>query len=348
MQPFQYARCVCISAPRKGTAIPSNINIEQTVKAERAIKLYGEMLHSLALSRCRTKEDAEDVCQEVLIALLNRKEPFKNDEHMKAWLIRATLHRSKNTHRYENRHPHTPYDPTLHDKPEQNGAADCWKLHDAVESLPDELKETLRLYYRDGYSTKEIASLKGVGESSIRARLHRARKKIAAALACVITVSALLFGSVVLPMHQIPEAHAIDFATDTSTSLDDLPVKAIQKTGNGEASVTFEANLTWSITGIERVTYNTNAEDTKLYSPGIGNYYILNKGELGSTGDAAPVSNGNATITLNIEVFITTDENASNDKLCDIAKNVLDEKSLIATAYLKNGTSETAECLFAK
>lgn len=308
--------------------------------------LYGEMLHSLALSRCKSKEDAEDVCQEVLIALLNRKEPFKNNEHMKAWLIRATMHRSKNTYRYENRHPRTPYNPALHDKPEQDSTTDYEKLHDAVESLSEELKETLRLYYRDGYSTKEIASLKGVGESSIRARLHRARKKIAAALACVIMASTLLFGSVVLPMHQIPEAHAIDFATDTSTSLDDLPVKAIQKTGDEEATVTFEANLTWSITGIERVTYNTTAENTKLYSPGIGNYYILNNGELGSTGDAALTSNGNAAITLNIEVSITAGENASNSELCDIAKSALDKKSLIATAYLENGTSQTAECLF--
>ena len=339
-------RCISTSTSLKGAVIPSNVNIERAFEAERAIVLYGEMLHSLALSRCKSKEDAEDVCQEVLIALLNRKEPFKNNEHMKAWLIRATMHRSKNTYRYENRHPRTPYDPALHDKPEQDSTTDCEKLHDAVESLSEELKETLRLYYRDGYSTKEIASLKGVGESSIRARLHRARKKIAAALACVIMASTLLFGSVVLPMHQIPEAHAIDFATDTSTSLDDLPVKAIQKTGDEEATVTFEANLTWSITGIERVTYNTNAENTKLYSPGIGNYYILNNGELGSTGDAALTSNGNASITLNIEVSITAGENASNSELCDIAKSALDKKSLIATAYLENGTSETAECLF--
>lgn len=257
------------------------------------------MLHSLAFSRCKSKEDAEDVCQEVLIALLNRKEPFKNNEHMKAWLIRAALHRSKNTHRYENRHPRTPYDPALHDRPEQDSTTDCEKLHDAVESLSEELKETLRLYYRDGYSAKEIASLKGVGESSIRARLHRARRKIATALACIIT-----------------------------------------------ASVTFEANLTWSITGIERVTYSTDAENTKLYSPGIGNYYILNQGELGSTRDATLTSNGNATIALNIEVSITAGENASNSELCDIAKSALDKKSLIATAYLENGTSETAECLF--
>ena len=83
-----------------------------------------------------------------------------------------------------------------------------------------------------------------------------------------------------------------------------------------------------------------------LYSPGIGNYYILNNGGLGSTGDAAITNNGNATITLNIEVSITASENASNSELCDIAKSVLDNKSLIATAYLENGTNETAECLF--
>lgn len=70
-------RCICTSTSLKGTVIPSNVNIERALEAERAIKLYGEMLHSLALNRCKSKEDAEDVCQEVLIALLNRKEPFK-------------------------------------------------------------------------------------------------------------------------------------------------------------------------------------------------------------------------------------------------------------------------------
>lgn len=91
--------------------------------------------------------------------------------------------------------------------------------------------------------------------------------------------------------------------------------------------MTFEANLTWSITGIERVTYSTDAENTKLYSPGIGNYYILNQGELGSTRDATLTSNGNATIALNIEVSITAGENASNSELCDIAKSALNKKA---------------------
>lgn len=339
-------RCICTSTSLKGAVIPSNVNIERAFEAERAIELYGEMLHSLALSRCKSKEDAEDVRQEVLIALLNRKEPFKNNEHMKAWLIRAALHRSKNTHRYENRHPRTPYDPALHDRPKQDSAADCEKLHDAVESLSDELKETLRLYYRDGYSTKEIASLKGVGESSIRARLHRARRKIATALACIVAASVLLFGSIALPMHQIPEALAIDFSTNTSASLADLPVKAIQRTNNGQAMVTFEANLTWDVSGAERVTYSTDAENAKLYSPGIGNYYFLNGGKLGSTKDAIQVSNGKASIALNIEVSISANESASDNDLRDTARKSLEGKALIATAHLEDGTNETAECFF--
>ncbi len=172
-------RCICTSTSLKGTVIPSNVNIERALEAERAIKLYGEMLHSLALSRCKSKEDAEDVCQEVLIALLNRKEPFKNNEHMKAWLIRAALHRSKNTHRYENRHPRTPYDPALHDRPEQDSTTDCEKLHDAVESLSEELKKHYVFIIAMVIQRKRLPRLKALGNPAFaRASTEHERKSL--------------------------------------------------------------------------------------------------------------------------------------------------------------------------
>ena len=305
-------------------------------------------MFTLALSRCKSKEDAEDVCQEVFVALLNKKQPFKNNEHMKAWLIKTTIDRSKNAHRYESRHPRISYDPALHEKTGQNESPNYDRLHDAVELLSPDLKETLQLYYREGYSTKEIASQKGVEESSIRARLHRARKKIAAILVCTIMAFVIIFASASLPMQKIPEALAIDFATDTNASLDDLPVKAIQRTDNRQAIVTFETNLTWSIDEIERVTYNLNADNTKLYPPRIGTFYTPNGGKLGSTKDAIQTDNGEATIILNIEVSVYADKDESNDKLCDAARRTLEGKALTATVYLKNGTSKTAECVFAE
>lgn len=343
---FKFGVLVIGLSPAEGATIPTSVNISRAGEAERAIKLYGSMLYTLALSRCNSKEDAEDVYQEVLFALLNKKRPFKNDEHMKAWLIRATIHRSKNIHRYRSRHPHTTYDPALHDRATHDENPANEKLHEAIETLTPELKETLRLYYRDSYSSKEIAMKKGIEESSVRARLHRARTKIAAALACMATICVVLFASASLPMQQIPEAQAIDFATANNTSLANLPVKAIQKTGNAQALVTFEANLTWSVSGAERVVYSTNAENAKLYSPGIGNYYTINDGKLGSTKDAIQVSNGEASIALNIEMPVEINNNASDDELCDTARKALEGKALIATAYFKDGTSETAECFF--
>ncbi len=300
----------------------------------------------MALSRCSSKEDAEDVCQEVLIALLNRKRPFKSNEHMKAWLIRAVIHRSKNVHRYEGRHPRTSYDPLLHDKATSDDANDHDKLHGAVESLPSELKDTLRLYYHDGYSTKEIASLKGIEESSVRARLHRARKKIAAALTCAALVAAAFFGSAAIPMQQIPEALAIDFATDRSASVSELPVRATQKSADGQAVVTFEASLTWNVSGAQRVTYNTNAENARVYSSGIGNYLSLNKGQLGSTKDAVQVTGGESNLTLSLEVSVPASDGLSNDELCGLARKTLEGTNLVATVYLEDGSSETAECTF--
>lgn len=304
------------------------------------------MLFALALSRCKSKEDAEDVCQEVLIALLNKNQPFKNDEHMKAWLIKATIDRSKNVHRYEKRHPRTSYDPALHDEAPSNEENDKYdKLHEIVEILPGELKETLQLYYRDGYSTKEIASKKGIAESSVRARLHRARKKIAACLTCLIAIS-IVFG--VLPSVSSPcptEAMAIDFSTDETTSVDNLPIKAIQKTNDNKALVTFEAKLKWTSSNTTRVVYSSNAENIKLYSPSVGNYYSINNGKLGSTGYSVQTSNGQDEIILNVEIALDSIGDKSNEQISNEAKDALRGNSLFATAYSEAG-EETASCQF--
>ena len=303
------------------------------------------MIYNIALSRCGAKENAEDVCQEVLVALINRKRPFEDEEHMKAWLIRSVIHRSKNIHRYENRHPRISYDPAFHDEAspkEENDRFD--ELHEIVETLPDELKETLRLYYRDGYSTKEIASKKGIEESSVRARLHRARKKIAACLTCLIAI-AIVFGVSPSISSLCPtEAMAIDFSTDETASVENLPIKAIQKTNN-KALVTFETKLKWTSSNTMRVVYCTNDQNIKLYSPSVGNYYSINDGQLGSTGNSVQSSNGQDEITLNVEIAIDSTDGKSTEQISSEAKDVLRGNTLFATAYSETG-EETASCRF--
>ena len=52
------------------------------------------MLLRIAMTRLSSPADAEDVVQEVFLKLLTTRPHFRDLEHEKAWLIRATLHRA--------------------------------------------------------------------------------------------------------------------------------------------------------------------------------------------------------------------------------------------------------------
>ena len=47
------------------------------------------MLYAHALVILKDKSDAEDAAENAIYKLLVRKLPFRDDEHMKAWLIRG-------------------------------------------------------------------------------------------------------------------------------------------------------------------------------------------------------------------------------------------------------------------
>ena len=52
------------------------------------------MLLRIAMTRLASPADAEDAVQDVFLKLLTARPQFRDDEHEKAWLIRATLHRA--------------------------------------------------------------------------------------------------------------------------------------------------------------------------------------------------------------------------------------------------------------
>lgn len=49
---------------------------------------------------------------------------------------------------------------------------------EAVSSLPVKYREVIHLYYVEGYSTAEIASLLGRGEGTVRVQLSRGRERL--------------------------------------------------------------------------------------------------------------------------------------------------------------------------
>lgn len=56
---------------------------------ERIVALYADVVYRVALSYAKTKEDAEDVLQNVFLKLLTKQVEFENEEHIRKWLIRG-------------------------------------------------------------------------------------------------------------------------------------------------------------------------------------------------------------------------------------------------------------------
>ena len=139
-----------------------------------AMRLHGDTVYRLALCRMQNTADAEDVYQDVFLRLLQQTADW-DDEHMKAWLIRATLNRCADLHRFRLRRPVL----ALEDIPELERPADEGAgLWDAVARLPEKPRTAVHLHYAEGYSTEEIAALLGIPAATIRTRLHRARRQL--------------------------------------------------------------------------------------------------------------------------------------------------------------------------
>lgn len=155
---------------------------------EHAVERHRGAVIQLALARTRSAADAQDIAQEVFIKLLRSTARFHDDEHLRAWLLRAThdscvdLHRQAWRRRVETRE-------------DMGAVADRATMDPAIEEvmdhpvwtamgrLPDKLRCALHLHYVEGYGIAEVAGILGCTEAAARTRLHRGRKKLAAEIA---------------------------------------------------------------------------------------------------------------------------------------------------------------------
>ena len=149
---------------------------EQTLRT--AMAEYGDTVYRRALCRTQSIPDAEDVYQDVFLALLRQQAEGWEAGRMKAWLIRTTLNRCTDLHRFRLRRPVLPLDEAL-TCPVDEAAAELWE---AVGVLPEKLRTAVHLYYAEGYQAEEIAAMLGVPAATIRTRLRRAREKLKSVL----------------------------------------------------------------------------------------------------------------------------------------------------------------------
>ena len=72
---------------------------------ERLVRAYADLVLRVCYTYLRSTADAEDVCQDTLVKLLLREEPFHDPGHERAWVVRVAINACRNLLRDRGAHP---------------------------------------------------------------------------------------------------------------------------------------------------------------------------------------------------------------------------------------------------
>lgn len=146
---------------------------------DRLFARWGPVVHGILLSRV-SKEDADDLVQDVFLAAMEKLASLREPQAFGAWV--ATIARTRAI-------DHLRRAPRRGDRNEERSvesepaAADPDRLEAeralaAIQSLPDAYRETLTLRLVEGLTGPEIAERTGLTPESVRVNLHRGLKML--------------------------------------------------------------------------------------------------------------------------------------------------------------------------
>ena len=163
------------------------------VQAQTA--LYESMykrIYYLALRMTRRAEDAEDVTQETFLSAFQALPNLDDLNAFEGWLFQIAANKSRKLLRKNNRLAQLPADEDgctmLDDLPVEDEAlipaavldkaSDRQILLDLIESLPEQQRQCVYLFYYAQLSVKQIAETLECSEGTVKSRLNYARQKL--------------------------------------------------------------------------------------------------------------------------------------------------------------------------
>lgn len=154
-----------------------NLPLRAGGEMDSILDRYQDMVYGLALARTGSRTDADDVFQEVFLAYCQCGKTFRDEEHRKAWLLRTTINQSRRVTSSSWRQKTVPLSeredvPVQFQEPEEN---EVWT---ALQSLAEDYRLPIYLFYFQELSTQEIAKVLAIRPGAVRMRLTRGREQL--------------------------------------------------------------------------------------------------------------------------------------------------------------------------
>jgi RNA polymerase sigma-70 factor (ECF subfamily) len=149
---------------------------------------YARLIRSVALRILRDQAEAEDLVQDLFLFIQRKSGIFdRSKSSARSWIVQMTYHRAIERRRYLTTRqfyartstaeravgvPTTETDYSPEDVFGRNG------LEKVIESLSEDQRETLRLYFFEGYTLAEISEKLGQPRGNIRNHYYRGLSRL--------------------------------------------------------------------------------------------------------------------------------------------------------------------------
>src|SRR6266446_8596609 len=156
------------------------------VAQENLIRQFSPLVFRLISRFFRSREDVEDIAQDVFLKVFSRIDQVRPDENFPGWLARVTVNTCYDELRKTRRRKAAieTYGPEVASEPSvaPQEPDSLGKARLAVQRLDPKLRIPLLLKEVEELSVEEIARTLGLTQTNVKVRLFRARKKLASML----------------------------------------------------------------------------------------------------------------------------------------------------------------------
>ncbi|NOY49770.1 MAG: sigma-70 family RNA polymerase sigma factor [Chlorobi bacterium] len=147
---------------------------------------YKDKVFALVMGVLKNRELAEEVAQDVFVKVYLSLRKFRNDAKFSTWIYRISYNSAISETRkssYKNTVLDGQYLDNVAETKENNDEnmikeEEQQKLSRAISALKPDERCILRLYYFEEKAINDISRITGLGQSNVKIKLHRMRKKL--------------------------------------------------------------------------------------------------------------------------------------------------------------------------
>ena len=141
---------------------------------EQVVRRFAPAVHSACLMRLGGHADADDCFQNTFLKLCASAPEFRDENHIKAWLLRVAINECKKYLRDHRRLLPLESAAAVTQPPCEDSRDISW----ALARLEPKYREALYLYYGERYKVDEIAAILGKKPNTVKSLLKRGRDKL--------------------------------------------------------------------------------------------------------------------------------------------------------------------------